>query len=52
MRDLRLAGPSVTPHVLAAVEKATEGDSVSANLALARNNASVAGQVAAAIAAQ
>ena len=52
VRDLRLAGPSVTPHVLAAVEKATEGDSVSANLALARNNASVAGQVAAAIAAQ
>ncbi|MFL2988011.1 MAG: pseudouridine-5'-phosphate glycosidase [Candidatus Poriferisodalaceae bacterium] len=52
VQDRGLVGPLVTPHVLAAVEKATEGDSVSANLALARHNASVAGQVAAAIAAQ
>ena len=47
-----LVGPLVTPHVLAAVEKATKGESVSANLALARHNASVAGQVAVEIAGQ
>ena len=41
-----LAGPQVTPHVLAAVEKATEGESVAANLALAEHNADIAGQIA------
>tara|TARA_B100000579_G_scaffold106330_1_gene84665 strand:+ start:1098 stop:1997 length:900 start_codon:yes stop_codon:yes gene_type:complete len=41
-----LAGPAVTPRVLAAVEKATEGESVAANLALAEQNASIAGQIA------
>ena len=41
-----LAGPAVTPRVLAAVEKATEGESVAANLALAEHNASIAGLIA------
>ena len=45
-----LAGPQVTPHVLAAVEKATEGESVAANLALAEHNADIAGQIAVEIA--
>jgi len=45
-----LAGPAVTPHVLAAVERATEGKSVEANLVLAEHNATIAGQVAVEIA--
>jgi pseudouridine-5'-phosphate glycosidase len=39
-------GPAVTPHVLAAISRATEGSSLPANVALARNNADVAAQVA------
>ena len=50
VQQLRLTGPQVTPHVLAAVEKATAGESVAANLALAEHNANVAGQVAVEIA--
>mgnify|MGYP000847673179 FL=1 len=45
--DLRqLSGPQVTPVILAEIEKATGGDSVDANLALAENNAGVAAQIA------
>ena len=50
VQQLRLTGPQVTPHVLAAVEKATAGESVAANLALAEQNANIAGQVAVEIA--
>ncbi|MEZ5247290.1 MAG: pseudouridine-5'-phosphate glycosidase [Acidimicrobiales bacterium] len=50
--DVRgLRGPAVTPLVLAAIADATGGDSVPANLALAENNAIVATEIAAAIAA-
>ena len=52
VQERRLTGPQVTPHVLAAVEKATAGESVAANLALAEHNASIAGQVAVEIAAR
>jgi len=41
-----VSGPAVTPHVLAAISRATEGSSLPANVALARNNADVAAQVA------
>lgn len=41
-----IAGPAVTPHVLAGLSAATEGRSVPANLALAENNAAVAAAVA------
>lgn len=46
-----IAGPGVTPLVLAAIAEATEGDSIPANLALAENNASVAAEIAVALAA-
>lgn len=52
VQDRQLVGPQITPHVLAAVERATAGQSVSANLALAKHNASVAGRVAVEIAAR
>ena len=52
VQERRLTRPQVTPHVLAAVEKATAGESVAANLALAEHNASIAGQVAVEIAAR
>ena len=52
VQERRLTGPQVTPHVLAAVEKATAGESIAANLALAEHNASIAGQVAVEIAAR
>ncbi len=42
----QLLGPQVTPAVLAEIEKATGGESVDANLALAENNAEVAAKVA------
>ncbi len=45
-----IRGAGVTPFLLAAVERATGGASVVANLALLEANASLAGQVAAAIA--
>ena len=45
-----LSGAAVTPFVLGRIGAATDGDSIPANLALAENNAKVAGQIAAAIA--
>lgn len=50
VESLALSGPEVTPHVLAAVERATDGQSVEANLVLAEHNARIAGQVAVEIA--
>lgn len=41
-----VTGPAVTPHVLAAISRATDGSSLPANVALARNNAEVAALVA------
>jgi pseudouridine-5'-phosphate glycosidase len=46
-----ITGAAVTPYVLERVGRATEGGSVPANLALAANNAAVAAEVAAALAA-
>jgi pseudouridine-5'-phosphate glycosidase len=46
-----ISGPDVTPFVLGRIAEATDGASVPANLALAENNALVAGQLAAALAA-
>jgi pseudouridine-5'-phosphate glycosidase len=45
-----VAGPAVTPYVLARIEKETDGDSIPANLALARNNAALAARIAVALA--
>jgi len=45
-----VTGAAVTPFVLARIGAATEGRSVPANLALAENNASVAAEIAVAIA--
>ena len=45
-----IVGAAVTPFVLGRIGEATEGRSVPANLALAENNASVAAEVAVAIA--
>ena len=45
-----LRGPEVTPVVLGAIAAATDGDAVPANLALAESNASVASDIARAIA--
>lgn len=45
-----LAGPAVTPVVLAAIAEATDGESIPANLALAEHNAEVAIEIAGAIA--
>jgi pseudouridine-5'-phosphate glycosidase len=44
-----LRGPEVTPVVLGAIAAATEGESVGANLALARSNAAVAVEIAVAM---
>jgi len=44
-------GAAVTPAVLAALVDATEGASIPTNLALAENNAGIAGQIAVALAA-
>ena len=41
-----VTGPAVTPYVLERIEKETDGESVPANLALARNNAEVAARIA------
>lgn len=46
-----VSGAALTPFVLAAIADATEGRSVPANLALAEQNASVAGQIAVLLAA-
>lgn len=45
-----IAGPGVTPFVLARIAEATAGRSVPANLALAENNARVAAEIARAVA--
>ena len=45
-----ITGPAVTPYVLARIEKETDGQSIPANLALARNNAAVAARIAVALA--
>ena len=45
-----LRGPEVTPVVLGAIAVATDGDSIPANLALARSNAAVATEIAVAMA--
>ena len=42
-----VTGPSVTPHVLAAIAAATKNRTVDANIVLAAHNASVAGTIAA-----
>lgn len=44
-----LRGPEVTPVVLGAIAAATDGESVAANLALARSNATVATEIAVAV---
>ena len=44
-----IRGPAVTPFVLAHIAEATGGDAVTANLALAENNAAVAAQLAVAL---
>jgi pseudouridine-5'-phosphate glycosidase len=44
-----ITGPAVTPYVLARIEKETDGRSIPANLALARNNAAVAARIAVAL---
>jgi pseudouridine-5'-phosphate glycosidase len=41
-----VVGSAVTPYVLARIEKETDGQSIPANLALARNNAAVAARIA------
>ncbi len=45
-----LRGPAVTPAILDQLATVTDGESVTANLALAENNASIAGEIAAALA--
>ncbi|MEC7915402.1 MAG: pseudouridine-5'-phosphate glycosidase [Actinomycetota bacterium] len=52
LREQQISGPRVTPYVLAKLEEITAGESVSANLALAEQNALVAAEVAVEIAAQ
>ncbi|WP_042694391.1 pseudouridine-5'-phosphate glycosidase [Azospirillum sp. B506] len=47
----RIKGKDITPHLLAALERITGGRSLTANIALIRNNARVAAGVAAALAA-
>ena len=46
-----IVGAAVTPFVLGRIAEATDGDSIPANLALAEHNASVAAQIAVAVAA-
>jgi pseudouridine-5'-phosphate glycosidase len=48
--EAEVAGPAVTPYILARIAAVTAGDSVPANLALAEHNAAVAGAVAVAVA--
>ena len=49
--DAGLSGPGLTPFLLGCVAELTNGDSVRVNLALLKNNARVAGEIAAAISA-
>jgi pseudouridine-5'-phosphate glycosidase len=51
-RARKPAGAAVTPFLLAAIERATEGRSLAANLALLEENASVAARIAVALAAR
>ena len=44
--DAGVTGPAVTPYVLERIERETDGESIPANLALARNNAALAARVA------
>jgi pseudouridine-5'-phosphate glycosidase len=44
-----VTGPAVSPDVLARIEKETDGQSIPANLALARNNATIAARIAVAM---
>ena len=48
----KISGPQVTPHVLSGLEKATAGESVSANLSLAEHNARIAAEIAVEISAK
>lgn len=48
--DAGVRGAAVTPHLLAAVERETGGDSLEVNLALLEANARLAGEIAAALA--
>lgn len=50
-RDAGVRGAAVTPFLLAAVERATEGRSRRANLALLEQNATLAGEIAVALSA-
>lgn len=52
LRDRKISGPQVTPHVLSGLEKATAGESVSANLSLAEHNARIAAEIAVEISAK
>lgn len=49
-RERGVRGKAVTPFLLEAVARATQGRSLAANLALLEHNASVAGEIAAALA--
>jgi pseudouridine-5'-phosphate glycosidase len=51
-RAAGVSGPATTPFLLAAVERASGGRSLAANLALLAANAQLAGRVAAALAAR
>jgi pseudouridine-5'-phosphate glycosidase len=46
-----VTGHAVTPYVLERIEKETDGQSIPANLALARNNAAIAARIAVSLAA-
>ena len=50
-RAAGIRGASLTPHLLAAVERATGGRSIAADLALLEANARLAGELAVALAA-
>lgn len=47
-----ITGAAVTPYVLGALARSTEGHSIPANLSLATNNAGVAAQIACAVSSQ
>jgi pseudouridine-5'-phosphate glycosidase len=48
-KELGISGAAVTPHVLSYIAAATGGESVTANLSLAENNAGVAAALAVAL---
>ncbi|MGH7694444.1 MAG: pseudouridine-5'-phosphate glycosidase, partial [Gemmatimonadaceae bacterium] len=45
-RARQLSGAAVTPFLLAAIERTTQGKSLAANIALLEENASVAARIA------